>query len=258
MGRTPAVFLVLLSLAAAPLAAQTVEVEGRFWPATLNARVNVTGGRTDVPPSLTTIDLKDDLGLRDKNLQDWRLTLFTGPNSALRLGYVTMSYSADRMLRRTVVFNGETYTLGTRVVTDLTLDYWRLGWIWYFAGSSSGAVRIGSLVEAKTISTDASVAAPELAPPIREKKSFSATLPSVGVVLVARPARGLELYAEASGVSAGTYGRGLDAEAGIKLVAFPKLSLSAGYRYFDLEARDDPDFAKIRNSGPFAGVGLRL
>lgn len=256
MGRSGGVLLGILALVSAQAAAQTVELEGRYWPATLTAQVNVTGGRTDIPPSLTTINLKSDLGLKDKNLADWRLTLVIGSHSRLRAGYVTMDYSADQTLQRTVVFNGKTYTEGTRVITRLGLDYWRFGWIWQFAGTPSGTVQFGSLLEAKTISTDASVAAPELAPPVLEKKRFAATLPSVGMVLDVKPSHTVDVYVEASGVSAGTYGRGVDAEAGIKLMPARNVSISGGYRYFDLEAKDDPDFAKIKNAGLYVGLGL--
>jgi len=258
MAKIGGVLVAVAALAAVPLAAQTVEVEGRFWPATLDSTVNVTGGRTDVPPELTTIDLKSDLGLKDKNLQEWRLTLFTGPHSRLRLGYLSMSYSANRQLQRTVVFDGETYVVGTRVLTDLSLDYWRVGWVWLFAGGASSPVRFGSLLEAKQITVDAAVAAPELAPPVAERRRFSGTIPSVGLVLEVRPLPILTLAAEASGISAGTYGHGVDAEASVRLEPAPLLVLSAGYRYFDLEAKDSPDFAKIRNTGPYAALALRF
>jgi len=258
MGRLGGVFLAVTVLAAAPLAAQTVEIEGRFWPATLDAQVKVTGGLTGIPPELSTIDLKSDLGLKDENLQEWRLTVFTGPHSRLRLGYLSMSYAADQKLNRTVVFNGQVYTVGTRVLTDLSLDYWRLGWAWMFAGGPTDSAQFGTLLEAKSITTDAHVSAPELAPPVEEKKHFSGTLPSVGLVLDLRPSRVVTLSLEASGVSAGTYGHGIDAEASVRVVPFANLAISAGYRYFDLEAKDDPDFAKIKNTGPYAALALRF
>ena len=258
MAMAGGVLLGALTLVTVPAAAQTLELEGRYWPATLTAQVNVTGGHPDIPPSLTTINLKDDLGLKDKNLSDWRLTLCTGPHSKLRLGYVKMDYRADQAVQRTVVFNGTTYTVGTRVITKLGLDYWRLGWIWYFAGTSSDAVQVGSLLEAKTISADASVSAPDLIPPALNATKFSSTLPSVGLMLDVRPSHTVDIYVEASGVSAGTYGRGVDAEAGLKLAPVRNVSISGGYRYFDLEAKDTPDFAKIKNAGPYVGVGVNF
>ena len=50
--------------------AQVLELEGRYWPATLTATVRVTGDHAEVPSDLSTIDLKSDLGLKDKNGRD--------------------------------------------------------------------------------------------------------------------------------------------------------------------------------------------
>jgi hypothetical protein len=89
-----------------PASAQVLELEGRYWPATLASTMRVTGAHGEVPADLATIDLKGDLGLRDKKLTDWRVMLFTGPRSRLRVAYVKMDYNADQDVQRTVVFNG--------------------------------------------------------------------------------------------------------------------------------------------------------
>lgn len=238
--------------------AQVLELEGRYWPAALTATVRVTGDHAEVPGDISTINLKSDLGLKDKNLKDFRLTLFTGPNSRLRVAYVKMDYSADQNITRTILFNGQTYTVGTRVLTTLNLDYWRYGWVWELVGGPSSNVKFGTLLEAKTISVDAGLSAPELAPPVAERKSFSATVPTVGLVLDINPSRMLNIFAEASGMSLGGKGHAWDGEAGLKLVLGSHLVVSGGYRYFDLQVNDKPDFAKLKNTGPFVGVGLRL
>jgi hypothetical protein len=238
--------------------AQVLELEGRYWPAVLTGTVRVTGDHGEVPSDISTINLKSDLGLKDKNLKDFRLTLFTGPNSRLRVGYVKMDYSADQNITRTILFNGQMYTVGTRVLTTLNLDYWRYGWVWEFVGGPSSMVKFGTLLEAKRISADAGLSAPELAPPVAERKSFSATVPTVGLVLDINPSRMLNIFAEASGMSLGDKGHAWDGEAGLKLVLGSHLVVSGGYRYFDLQVNDKPDFATLKNSGPFVGAGLRL
>jgi len=247
-----------LALVATFASAQGFELEGRYWPANLTAIVRVTGDHAEVPEDLSTIDLKDDLGLKDKNLKDWRLTLFTGPNSRLRVAYVKMDYSADQEVTRTIVFNGQPYTVGTRVLTKLNLDYWRYGWVWEFVGGRSSKVSFGTLLEAKSIAVDAALSAPEVAPPVNEKKKFSATVPTVGLVLDINPSRALNIFAEASGMSWGDRGHAVDGEAGLKLVLGSHLVLTGGYRYFDLEVKDEPDFAQLKNSGPFVGAALRF
>jgi len=238
--------------------AQVLELEGRYWPATLTATIRVTGDHAEVPSDLSTIDLKSDLGLKDKNLKDLRLTLATGPNSRLRVAYVKMDYSANQDVTRTILFNGQLYTVGTRVLTKLNLEYWRYGWVWEFVGGRSSKVSFGTLLEAKKISVDAGLSAPELAPPVDEKKSFSATVPSIGLVLDINPSRVLNIFAEASGMSWGDRGHAVDGEAGLKLILGSHLVVTGGYRYFDLEVKDEPDFAKLKNSGPFLGAGLRF
>lgn len=238
--------------------AQVLELEGRYWPAALTATVRVTGDHGEVPSDLATINLKSDLGLKDKNLKDFRLTLFTGPNSKLRVGYVKMDYSADQNITRTILFNGQLYTVGTRVLTKLNLDYWRYGWVWEFVGGPSSKVKFGTLLEAKKISVDAGLSAPELAPPVAERKSFSATVPTVGLVLDINPSPMLNIFAEVSGMSLGDKGHAWDGEAGLKLILGSHLVVTGGYRYFDLQVNDKPDFATLKNSGPFVGAGLRL
>jgi hypothetical protein len=242
--------------------AQVLELEGRYWPAALTATVRVTGDHAEVPSDISTINLKSDLGLKDKNLKDFRLTLLTGPNSRLRMAYVKMDYSADQNIMRTILFNGQMYTVGTRVLTTLNLDYWRYGWVWEFVGGPSSKVKFGTLLEAKKISVDAALSAPEFAPefapPVEEKKSFSATVPTVGLVLDINPSRMLNIFAEVSGMSLGDKGHAWDGEAGLKLVLGSHLVVSGGYRYFDLQVNDKPDFATLKNSGPFVGAGLRL
>jgi len=251
-------FGVCFGLAAGAASAQSIELEGRYWPATLTSTVKVTGGQAELPSGIDQLDLKGDLGVKDRHLQDWRVNLATGPHSRLRVGYVSMDYHGDRDVERTIVFNGQTYTVGTRVITDLSLKYWRYGWIWQFLHDPAGIVKFGTVVEAKTVNVDAALAAPGLSPPVDERKKFNATLPSLGLALDIDPTPRLKLYAEASGIAVGKHGHLIDAEGGLKLNPVPGFSLLAGYRYLDIDAKDDPDFAKIREAGPFVGASLRL
>jgi hypothetical protein len=258
MAKAAAVLACAGTLACVVASAQTLELEGRYWPATLTGQVRVTGGNAQAPDSLAVVDLKDDLGLTNKTLTDIRLSLTTGPHSRLRAGFVRMDYSADQIVDRTIDFNGQTYTVGTRVLTRLALDYWRYGWIWQFIDAHGGIVKLGTVLEAKTLSVDAALAAPNLTPPVAEAKRFTATLPTVGLALDVTPSSAVAVFAEVSGISAGSRGHAFDGEAGVRIAPSRFLTLSGGYRAFDVEARDDPDFAKIRNAGPWFGVGLRF
>ena len=250
-----------LAVSGTAVSGQVLELEGRYWPASLTGSVRVTGGHGEIPSDLNTVDLKSDLGLKDEHLKDWRLSLRTGPRSRLRIGYVKMDYGADHIVQRTILFEGQLYPVDTRVVTKLNVEYWRYGWIWEFLGGPYSRVRFGTLLEAKRISVDAALSAPdivEFAPPIAESKRLSATLPTIGFVFDAYPSQTLNIFAEASGISGGSRGHALDGEAGVKLALGRHLLLTAGYRYLDIEVNDDPDFAKLKNTGPFVGGALRF
>jgi hypothetical protein len=230
-----------------------VELEGRYWITDLSAKAKVTEDNIG-----TEVNFKDDLGIGDENFPEGRFTWYTGPNSKLRFAYTQISYSGDKNVKRTIEFGGEIYTVGTRVITDLDLQYVRLGWVWQFINIKNGTLKFGTLLEAKGFWIDASLEAPNQIPPIKESEQFVAGLPTIGVALDINPHKIINIFGEISGMTAGKYGYFLDGEAGIKIIPLKNLSIIGGYRIFDIKAEDDPDFAKLRISGLFAGATLRF
>jgi hypothetical protein len=230
-----------------------VEFEGRYWITDLTAEAKVIESGIG-----TRIDFKDDLGLRNENFPDVRFTWYTGPKSKLRLAYTQVAYSGKKNIERTIEFDGETYTVGTRVITDLDVYYLRLGWAWQFINIANGKVKFGTLLEAKGFLVDISLDAPNLIPPVKESEEFVGGLPTVGFALDINPHKIVNIFAEVSGMYAGEYGYFLDGEAGVKIIPIKNLSVLGGYRIFYLKAEDDPDFAKLQISGPFVGATLRF
>jgi len=230
-----------------------VEFEGRYWITDLTAKAKVTESGIG-----TDIDFKADLGLKDENFPDVRFTWYTGPKSKLRLAYTQVAYSGAKNVERTIEFNGKTYVVGTRVITDLDVKYLRLGWAWQFINIAEGKVKLGTLLEAKGALVDISLDAPNLIPPIEESEDFIGGLPTVGVALDINPHKIVNVFAEVSGIYAGKYGYFLDGEAGLKIIPIKNLSILGGYRILDFKVEDDPDFAKLKISGPFLGATLRF
>jgi hypothetical protein len=230
-----------------------VELEGRYWMPNLTAEAKFSryGLGTDV-------NLKEELDLENKNFPYGRLTLATGPNSRLTLGYMKIDYSADTRVERTFDFGGETFTFGTRVVGDLKANYLRFGWVYQFINLEGGKFKLGTLLEAKGFWGDVSVAAPELNPQIKASYSYTTWLPTLGVALDINPVPWLNFYGEISGQPAWQYGYFFDAEAGIKVIPYKYFSITGGYRIFTVEAQDDPDYAKVSLGGPFLGLSLRF
>ncbi len=230
-----------------------VEFEGHYWITDLTAKAKVTENNIG-----TDIDFKADLGLTDKNFPEGHFTWYTGPKSKLRLAYTQISYSGNKNVERTIEFGGETYTVGTPVITDLDVKYLRLGWVWQFINIAEGKVKFGTLLEVKGFWIDTTLEAPNMVPPIKESEKFAIGLPTIGVALDINPHKMVNIFAEISGLPAGKYGYFLDGKAGIKIIPIKNLSILSGYRIFDIKAENAPDFAKLRISGPFIGATLRF
>lgn len=248
--------MCLLLIASGTALAQNdvkVEFEGRYWITDLTAKAKVTENNIG-----TDVDFKADLGLKDKNFPEGRFTWYTGPKSKLRLAYTQISYSGDKNVERIIEFGGETYTVGTRVITDLDVKYLRLGWVWQFINVAEGKVKFGTLLEAKGFWVDTTLEAPNIVPPVKESEKFAIGLPTIGVALDINPHKIVNIFAEISGLPGGKYGYFFDSEAGIKIIPIKNLSVMGGYRIFDIKAKDEPDYAKLKISGPFIGATLRF
>jgi hypothetical protein len=230
-----------------------LEFEGRYWFTDLEGRVKVT--EADIG---TDINFKKDLDIKDEGYPEVRLTWYTGKKSKIRLAYTQVGYDGDKNLTKTVEFNGETYNIGTRIETDFDIKYLRLGWAWQFINIRQGLVKLGTLVEGKVFWVKGSLEAPDLSPPVKESESFFFGLPTIGVALDINPHRILNIFAEGSGMYAGSYGYIYDAEAGVKLIPIKILTLLAGYRILGFEGKVEHDFARVRVYGPFVGVTVRF
>jgi hypothetical protein len=229
-----------------------LEVEGRYWFTELEGSMKVeeSGFGTD-------IDFVEDLDIKDENYPEIRVTWYTGPKSKIRAAYTEVNYEGDENLERTVQFAGETYPAGTRVITDVDMKYLRVGWAWQFI-NLGGVVKLGTLIEAKVFRFDGSLDASNFISPISESERFTFGLPTIGVALDINPHKMVNIFAEGSGLPAGSYGYVYDAEVGIKFIPVRIFSIIGGYRIMEFKAENDDDFAKIRIHGPFVGLTIRF
>jgi hypothetical protein len=231
----------------------TLEFEGRYWFTDLEGKGRVTENGVG-----TNIDLKKDLDIEDQGYPEVRLTWHTGPKSKIRIAYTQVNYEGDETLVRTIKFGEETYNVGTRVATDFDVRYIRLGWAWQFINIGNGVVKFGTLLEGKGYWGKATIEAPDLVTPVKESEKFIFGLPTLGVALDLRPHKRLNIFGEASGMTAGRYGYTYDAEAGIQFIPIRILSLIGGYRIMEFKGESDDDYAKVRVHGPFIGATIRF
>src|SRR5688572_14200987 len=73
------------------------------------------------------IDAVADLGFEKRTFQDFRVVLRPSPKFKFRFGYTPIKYEGDTILTRSIVFNGQRYTVGLPVMSELRWNSWRFG-----------------------------------------------------------------------------------------------------------------------------------
>lgn len=205
----------------------------------------------------TDIDARRDLGMPDTNFPQGGFTWQRG-RSRVRFEYTPIDYSGDQTVARTIIFRGQPYTVGTRVVSELEVRHLQLSWVYQFIRTREGRFRIGPMIEADGFLMRGSLAAPNLPTPFQQTENLSAGLPTVGLAMDIQPHRAIDIYGEAAGMQAGSYGYFIASDSGVKVRAWKHLVLTGGYRTFNLHVENSPDFARLRLRGPLAGAGFRF
>jgi hypothetical protein len=227
------------------------EIEVRQWSAELDSEVRLIKNNIG-----RTLDVDETLGVKDEDVTEGIFTFHTGEQSKVRFSYFTSEFDGSQNLVEQVQFQGNTYTLGTTVNTEMDIAYGRLGWIYYF-DEPTAVLRGGFIFELKVIDFDIALEVPAL-PSLNQTESAVGGLPTIGFALEFRPVDNVLIYAEASGISdGGTYGHFLEAEAGLKL-NYEFFSLSAGYRMLELKVEDDLNFFDLELSGVFVSAHFQF
>jgi hypothetical protein len=230
-----------------------VEIEANFWDPSLSGRVRVVeGGIGD------DIDLESDLGLASDNVAELRLSFHPSRRTEIRLARLPLSYSGDSIVSRTIEFAGETFTLSTRVLSELELDYVRLGFAWQFLSTDDGRFRAGPLLEVKGFDGTASLAGPELDIPVTVAEDFEAAFGSAGIAVDLEPNDRVHFFAEYSVLVGADEGDQTDLEAGVRVMLWGPLTVQAGYRSIEIDVTDDDDRVDFDIDGVFFGAGLRF
>lgn len=205
-----------------------------------------------------TIDLESDLGLVGDEISDLRLTFHPSRRTEIRLTQVPLSYSGDQIVSRTLEFAGEVFTVSTRVVSVLDLDYFRAGFAWQFLASDDNRFRFGPLLEIKGFDGAASLAAPDLGAPISVSEEFEVAFGSAGVALDLEPTDRIHIFGEFSVLVGSDEGDQTEFEAGIRVQISGPLGVQAGFRSIELDFEDENDMIDLDIDGVFFGASLRF
>jgi hypothetical protein len=252
MCRTFSFALLSLVFLSGNLCAQrAVEFEGRYWFAASHSRMRFDNGGTD-------IDFKNDLGIQDANFPEGRFTYYGKGRSHLHFSYTPIDYTGDSNVSRTLTFGGDQYTVGSRVLTDFQIQHLQLGWAYQFVNVHNGVFKLGTLLQGNGFLMKGRLRAPGLTPAIDDQEDFSVGLPTVGLAMDINPHKRVNFFADVSGIKLGKYGYFVNSDVGVKIRPAKNAFFTAGYRNFNLHAKNDPDFVRVELRGFFVGGGAHF
>lgn len=244
------------SLAVTPATAQErtrFELEMNLWDQDVTGQIKIVEqGIGD------TIDLGGDLGLSGDTVSDVRVTFHPSRRTEIRFARVPISYSGDQIASRSIEFAGQTFTVSSRVVSELNLDYYRAGFAWQFLSSDDGRFRAGPLLELKGFDGDASLAAPDLVVPVSVSETFEAAFGSAGIAIDLEPTDRVHVFGEFSTLVGTDVGDQTDLEVGVRVVLWGPLTAQAGFRSMTIDYLDNDDEINFDMDGVFFGAGLRF
>lgn len=247
------VFLFAPAPPAAALPFVEVWGEARYWRPTLESVIVASA-----PGSAgTTVDPVTDLGVEEEqNAYEARVGLTLLGRHKFRLGYLPLSFDGDRTITQNITFEGQTFSIGFRVLTDLDVKILRAGYEFDFFKTPVGY--LGFLLEVHYFDGEARLRRDTGTPD--ERVDFRVPVPVVGLAFRTYPTitRIVSVGAEVVGVYAGSTGHYLDGEASITISPFPFVEFTGGYRVIDLEGEEGDDSLDLSLHGPFATFTLRF
>jgi len=187
----------------------------------------------------TQFSIKDDLDIGNKNIPSVEAYIGGGRHHA-GLAYSQVDFSGSKVLTRNIVFNGQTYAMGTNVESDLKLKMLDLEYQYDAVNLENvlAGFSIGVIGKVKYLDGEArlfSSAAGE------KKETFGIPVPMVGIgVHAGLLANILEARAKFTGIGY-SGNRFYDALAEISYTPFPFMDIHGGYRYMKLKVDNVSD-----------------
>ncbi|MBI3756288.1 MAG: outer membrane beta-barrel protein [Deltaproteobacteria bacterium] len=239
------IFVFAVSLLAYSPAEAIVHVEGRYWFTSLDSTVTVT----DASVIGTEINLVDTLGVDDKkNFWEARVDLNLGSHHLI-YAYMPLSWDGQKTLTQSVNFAGKTYTASTKVDSSLDIVYQRIGYRYDIIDTLGN--QLGIIIDVKLLDIEARLKAASLG--FDKSYSVTAPVPTIGLgAQVGLPAL-FSIGAEVTGI-AYSGNHLIDGEGSINFNPIPFVTISGGYRLFDVKVADGDNKVDFKLKGPFLMV----
>jgi hypothetical protein len=187
---TSASLCLLTALAAAPAFAQSSGDRPRSDAATGETyHVEVAGTIWDPTPDIVLsseslgilgdqVDFVNTLGIMKTNFKQLRLVLRPAKKHKFRFEYTPIHYESTATIQTSFVFNGQRYSVGLPVTTDLKWNAYRFGYEWDFVYKNRGFA--GLVMDLKYTDVTATLAASVAGSTGVEFTHARAPIPAIG------------------------------------------------------------------------------
>lgn len=231
----------------------TLDFEGQYWVPSFSGSGNMAQGEIGAG-----FDFGSDLGIQKEPYSEIRLIMTSREKKAFRVYATRLSNSGEEILTRVLGFSDQLYYPGMQVVSDLEMQYVRLGWHYHFTREDTEFFVPGLLVDVKYVSMDTTIHSPDLRSVPPEPEQISVLLPTVGASLKLNVHERIETFVEISGMKASSYSTILDGEAGVRFTPVRHVGIIAGYRHLNIEAEEEPSFLDLMISGPYLTLSFQF
>jgi len=201
------------------------------------------------------IDLVTDLGFDTRTFQDFKVVLRPSPKFKLRFGVTPIKYEGDTILTRSIVFNGQRYTVGLPVTSELEWKSWRFGIEYDFISRSRGF--FGVIFEGKYTDLNVELQAPLIA----EFTHVKVPIPTIGAIGRVYVAKNVALTAEVTGFKLTIQddtGEYLEVDLNAQFNFNDNLGVQGGFRAMSVDYAVELDSGELDLKGLYFGAVARF
>jgi hypothetical protein len=233
-----------------------IEAAAGFWFP--SADMSIASQSLGIPGS--TIDFKNDLGLTDQHFPEVHLELRPAIRHKFRLQYIPIKYDQTGFLQRTIVFNGQSYTVGRSIASTIDWKAYRVGYEYDFISRDRGFG--GFVLDLKYTDVTATLTT-RSAPIVSEFTQAKAPIPTLGGIFRVYVVPNISITGEVTGFKLpdtlikDTSGHYLDVNVYGTLNFTDYLGVQVGYRAFDVGYIIKTDTGSFTLQGVFFGVVAR-
>jgi hypothetical protein len=210
------------------------------------------------------IDFVNDLGIEKSTFRQFKITLRPGTKHKFRFEYTPIRYSGEQTITRTFIFNGQRYTVGLPVASEVKWNAYRFAYEWDFLYRDRGFA--GLVLETKYTDIQASLDATFAGFSDHEFTHARAPIPAIGLIGRGYVAPNISITGEFTGFKLPEIGSDDKRYSGkyFDLDIYGTVNFSdnfgvdAGYRSFDVDYLVKKDSGTLKLKGLYFGGKARF